>query len=473
MQSYVLAIICLSGLSAQAQINICEEALISLKSNPFRGTLFWEISQDGMEWTVIGSTTDTIFTTSIQQAGDFTIRGKIIEGTCEPVFTNIQQISIAPLPPLTSFIHPDSIYMDLTFANLEIDGDPTGIFSILSGLDGQLESGFNPNIIILEGQLGQSYQVEYKLTNDCGYRADTVNIAFCSDTLRANAGADQILKAGTNIVLQPVIQTPYDIGSWSLISGTPGSFSTNQQGDPIFQGQSMQAYSLLWTVTNGCGIFYDTLLVSFSSCPSDSITFQLGNETVTYGLIPGSFNNGQYCWMDRNLGAQRKAQSFNDNQSYGFYYQWGRLHDGHQVSNSPSITTLSPVDNPGTNRFIRANDQPYDWRIPQNNTLWQAPGLVNNPCPEGWRVPTREELINESSTWTPQNRTGAFNSPLRMSAAGFRSQGASMGSVGTSGNYWSSSPANPSSFYLTFGEFSVATFGELRAVGLPIRCIKQ
>jgi uncharacterized protein (TIGR02145 family) len=177
--------------------------------------------------------------------------------------------------------------------------------------------------------------------------------------------------------------------------------------------------------------------------------------------------------MDRNLGAERVAESFNDNQSYGFYYQWGRLTDGHQISNSPSVTTLSPVDDPGTNRFIRSNAQPYDWRSPQNNTLWQGPEFSNNPCPEGWRVPTRQEWIDESSTWSPQNRVGAFNSPLKMSSGGFRSQGASLASVGTSGNYWSSTPANPSSFYFTFGQFSIDTFGELRAVGLPIRCIKN
>lgn len=459
--------------SLRGQSVICEEEPIILKSNAFRGIMHWEISSDGNNWIEIGTTQDTILQTAIFQSGNFTLRGRIEEGDCEPVITNLRQLQINPLPPLVNFIHPDSVYLNQTFANLEIEGESNGMFSILSGQNGNLEFGFNPNIAILEGQIGERYQVEYRVTNNCGFRADTVDVAFCSDTLRAIAGPDMLRKSGTSAILSPTLQTPFDVGHWSILDGSASSLSVNTAGQTVFHGQSLQAYTLLWTVANGCGTFYDTLQVSFSSCPSDSITFQLGNQTVTYGLVAGNFNNGQHCWMDRNLGAQRVAESFNDSESYGFYYQWGRLTDGHQISNSPNTVFLSPVDNPGTNRFIRSNEQPYDWRSPQNNSLWQSPLLVNNPCPEGWRVPTRQEWINEGATWSPQNRVGAFNSPLKIPASGFRSQGASLLSVGSSGNYWSSTIAGQSSFYLTFGQFSVDIFGELRAVGLSIRCIKD
>lgn len=38
-------------------------------------------------------------------------------------------------------------------------------------------------------------------------------------------------------------------------------------------------------------------------------------------------------WMDRNLGANRAATSFNDSESYGHLFQWGRFADGHQCVN--------------------------------------------------------------------------------------------------------------------------------------------
>jgi uncharacterized coiled-coil DUF342 family protein len=57
-------------------------------------------------------------------------------------------------------------------------------------------------------------------------------------------------------------------------------------------------------------------------------------------------------WMDRNLGATKVASSYDDSQSYGDLYQWGRGNDGHQCRNSTTTSILSVTDQPGHGDFI-------------------------------------------------------------------------------------------------------------------------
>lgn len=112
------------------------------------------------------------------------------------------------------------------------------------------------------------------------------------------------------------------------------------------------------------------------------------------------------CWKDRNLGATRVAQSMGDTLAYGDLYQWGRLGDGHQnrtiIGGGPEGITdaISGTDVPGHSNFIWTSSAPYDWRSPENKNLWQGIGGVNNPCPQGFRIPTEDEFERERDSWT-------------------------------------------------------------------------
>ena len=95
------------------------------------------------------------------------------------------------------------------------------------------------------------------------------------------------------------------------------------------------------------------------------------------------------CWLDRNLGATQKATAYNDTQAYGWYFQWGRDVDGHQIPTSGFTAINSSSDSPGHADFITESlSASNDWRIPQNNNLWQGVNGINNPCPTGFRLPT-------------------------------------------------------------------------------------
>ena len=205
----------------------------------------------------------------------------------------------------------------------------------------------------------------------------------------------------------------------------------------------------------------------------DSVTFTYKGSSVTYGIVE---SQGE-CWMDRNLGVSRKATAYNDSLAYGDLFQWGRLDDGHQTRTSGKTTTLSTTDVPGHSNFIYGQTSgPYDWRNPQNDNLWQGVSGINNPCPSGWRLPTRAEWDTERLSWSSNDwGDGAFTSPLKLTAAGYRNYSdASLGGMGSYGYYWSSTVIATAAGYLDLSTWAGAyTMGTARPRGFSVRCIKD
>jgi len=174
------------------------------------------------------------------------------------------------------------------------------------------------------------------------------------------------------------------------------------------------------------------------------------------------------------LGATQPATSSTDVNSYGDRYQWGRRVDGHQCRNSTTSSTLSPSDQPGINRFIINSTNPSDWRNPQNTNLWQGINGINNPCPNGYRVPTSTEMDAERLSWSNNNAVGAFSSPLKLPTAGDRlGSNGQLYDVGASGVYWSSTVSGTNSNYIVYGASTSGVYSIVRTNGYSIRCIKE
>jgi len=178
-------------------------------------------------------------------------------------------------------------------------------------------------------------------------------------------------------------------------------------------------------------------------------------------------------WMDRNLGAIQVATSSTDAQAYGDLFQWGRGADGHQLRNSPTTTARSNLDQPGNGNFILASSS--DWRSQQNDNLWQGVNGTNNPCPSGYRIPTETELNEERVSWNINTSAGAFASPLKWTVTGVRSNGDGVIFLdGSYGNAWSSTVNGDKAKVLGFNSTTTGLgFGDYRADGRPVRCIKD
>jgi hypothetical protein len=184
-------------------------------------------------------------------------------------------------------------------------------------------------------------------------------------------------------------------------------------------------------------------------------------------------------WMDRNLGANRAATSSTDSLAYGDLYQWGRRADGHQCRNSPTSSTLSSTDQPVHGNFILSSGNsttfPYtDWRNPQSANLWQGVNGINNPCPNGYRLPTEQELNSELLSWSSYNSTGAFTSPLKLTISGLRSYSSGLlAAVGVNGYIFSSNVNGTFSRGIRYSSSGANFSDDDRADGFAVRCIKE
>lgn len=159
----------------------------------------------------------------------------------------------------------------------------------------------------------------------------------------------------------------------------------------------------------------------------DSIEF-MGR---TYGVVQSLTGR---LWLDRNLGASRRATSWDDIDAYGDYYQWGRSADGHQLRQSATRTDRSGSSNAGHSDMIVGA---FQWLLENDQGLWNANTRSNLPAPSGWHVPTTQEWMQEVSTWPFNDDVNAFESVLKIPVAGYRHENVGeLMQVGSEGHYW-------------------------------------
>jgi hypothetical protein len=166
-------------------------------------------------------------------------------------------------------------------------------------------------------------------------------------------------------------------------------------------------------------------------------------------------------WATRNVGTPGTfAQT---PESSGMFYQWN-----------------SRVGWSSSGALVNSNGGTTWNSTPATGQEWEQ---RNNPCPPGWRVPTRAEIIllREAGTVT-HTQNGVFGRlfgeaphQIFLPAAGLRwhSDG-ELQSVGTVGEYWNNMPSGENyawnNFFNIGGSMSVGIFTN-RAVALPVRCV--
>lgn len=212
----------------------------------------------------------------------------------------------------------------------------------------------------------------------------------------------------------------------------------------------------------------------------------------SYGTVTSPYTSK--IWMDRNLGATQAATGVNDVASYGDLYQWGRATDGGQLRTAPQNSTkLTDISSRSTNSI---SAQPWtsqaDWNS-QTGGVWNVQpwnntdGGVNNPCPNGFRVPTASEwnaelngmiaagIVTNSSTAT-NIATGAYASFLKIPQAGVIEGSGFSGTVLTTKTvFWTtdrldSFSAKEIRFWPTQGVYQNANWYSFR---YSVRCIAK
>jgi len=212
-------------------------------------------------------------------------------------------------------------------------------------------------------------------------------------------------------------------------------------------------------------------------CDKDGYTN--GNEDNSGDILSNPYDYNQSCfifedkkycetkldeiWLDRNLGASAKCDGdINNTECFGDYYQWGRLTDDHEKSDSPVIfNTALAVGNSFSIFRLSANK---DWNTHTDYDGQKRAALWNNDndgllCPKGWKIPKIDLLVD------------AGHEALDIPKAGYRA-GQNGVILQQDAALWSASiQANQSrNSILFYGQNNISHTG--RANGLPLRCVK-
>lgn len=217
-----------------------------------------------------------------------------------------------------------------------------------------------------------------------------------------------------------------------------------------------------------------------------------------YGINHGKgIAVGSIVWAPVNCGYKSASDDSNGFPD-GKLYQWGRKYgQGHSYDESVPDFLEGPISvNNGqndqyANTFFVSTDNPYDWAMPKNDSLWNSGTEEDpiktdyDPCPEGWRVPTSTELYelgqNHEMNGIIESFSGIYtyiegipsvmlpNNPYRWSSG----EQYNMGRYDCS--YWSSSVSviNDASYILSCGISVYTGLNSSRATGCSVRCVQE
>ena len=176
-------------------------------------------------------------------------------------------------------------------------------------------------------------------------------------------------------------------------------------------------------------------------------------------------------WAKTNLGAA-------DETGYGNMYRFGRTKVWDAASSS---ATSIPA---GSSWISNDNGPAADWDM--------SPTSMTNPCPAGWRVPTKDEMAateTKQDNWTPNYNgsgiagftftDGTSGDVLFLPAAGYRSgSDGSLNGQGIEGRYWSATIPSSGSYYgysLNFdsGQGAYMNYYDNRSYGYSVRCVRN
>lgn len=243
----------------------------------------------------------------------------------------------------------------------------------------------------------------------------------------------------------------------------------------------------------------DLVLGDRYSC---EVTNSHGSATAYWSVCGANTVDGEWLvFMCHNLGADESLDPFTPVPGiYGDLYQWGRPADGHEKHESEVTDVLAASNIPGHAKFIIDADYSGDWwsGAGNNDARWgdgtdavSPKKADNDPCPEGWKIPSQSQWASiyqggtikgspsaaTANTWSWVNQRGyQVGTSLFLPASGIRrGESAKLNDVGIYGFYWSSTTTGTISYGLALTEGTIRPEYNLtnRADGMAVRCVAE
>ncbi|WP_336690567.1 FISUMP domain-containing protein [Elizabethkingia anophelis] len=276
-------------------------------------------------------------------------------------------------------------------------------------------------------------------------------------------------------------------GRTTLSSGAALSFSglntTTVTAAPVFVnadtgGNATGGFSAAMTIA---GITKTISLPnSFKITPENKSNLTINLMKCGAYIGPNTDPANYKEFMCHNLGADTSADPFTPAAAtHGAKYQWGAQtgEAGRYISQADDQSSSGSIS--GWNSTSKPNGS---WSDNSKTS--------NDPCPSGYRVPTRAQWqsvidnnnVERVGSWVNDGNYSSalyFRSPsntrrLMLPAAGYRfSTDGTLGYRGRNGCYRSSSEATSNAYYLYFYSSSVSVNDNYRTYGFSVRCVAE
>ena len=280
----------------------------------------------------------------------------------------------------------------------------------------------------------------------------------------------------------PTVTTAYTSGYGSNNTGwlpAPATPATSGYGD----NRRKFTYQIVVPATGGNDAAYQlyqgTITVKQADTELKKMTLWRGASNIPYPVSNGYYSavkQGDLWWAPFNLGATEVAKNATNVSSTGNLYQWGRNRATTYGSTAKTVGTVSNAN--ATDEFITGTSASnYDWLSPKNDNLWGKPKTAKDPCPQGWRVPTSDELGKWGSgsfSGDLLTITGQNGINLVLPVAGYRTYSSgSSDNQGLWSNYWSTAVYGTHAWAVYFGSGRMGASDYPRAYAFSVRCVQE
>jgi len=171
--------------------------------------------------------------------------------------------------PTNAIAGPDQFITSSSTATTLSGNTPTegtGTWTIISGSGGSFVNANDPTTTFT-GTSCTNYTLVWEIATACSQTTDTLNISFNATPTNATAGSDQIFTSSSTSTILNANSPTTGIGTWTIISGSGGSFVNANDPTTSFTGTSCTNYTLVWEIATACYQTTDTVNISFLESP--------------------------------------------------------------------------------------------------------------------------------------------------------------------------------------------------------------